>query len=46
MYHQIKIMFIFKIRNSDITIIANDESKELKINCNKFVRTNWVVGCV
>ena len=35
---------VLKIRNSDITIIASDESKKLKINCNKFERTNIVLG--
>ena len=45
MYHQIhNTMFILKIRNSDITIIASNESKKLKINCNKFERTNTVLG--
>ena len=45
MYHQIhNTTFILKIRNSDITIIASDEGKKLKINCNKFERTNIVLG--
>ena len=37
-------MFILKIRNSDITIIATDEKKKLKLNCNKFEKTNVILG--
>ena len=44
-YHEVKtLMFILKIRNSDITIIASNTNKTLKINCENFEKTNVLIG--
>ena len=37
-------MFVLKIRNSDITIIANNKNKRLKKICDKLEKTNIVLG--
>ena len=40
-YHKIRNpMFILNIRNSDITIIASNEDKRLKLICENFEKTN------
>ena len=45
MYHKVhNPMFVLKIKNSNITIIASNENKKLKLICEKFEETNIVSG--
>jgi len=45
MYHEIlNSMFVLKIRNSDITIIASNRNEKLKLVCERFEETNVVLG--
>ena len=44
-YHVIQNpTFLLKVRNSDITIVASNVNKKVKLNCENFERTNIILG--
>ena len=45
MYHRINNpMFLLKIRNSDIAVIASDKNETAKLYCDDYVRAKTIIG--